>query len=213
MHANGIPISYTESGLILNYTQGINNFYYIQTFMPASYLNTEDMYLTIAQKQPVSSGVQLGDGLYELSVWPNEMFQIDFRVTSAGSNFIQLIPGAINVGMTMNNQSVVVATFNTSTIDCGLVIDAWNLLRFLSVGDRLDVWLNPMYIDINARLAPFAPRISIASSMMTGIGDMLLSSSAAQGSRVDYISVSKPHIAKRPVDPPENLYQHFTAFA
>ena len=209
MHANGIPISYTESGLILNYTRAINNFYYIQTFMPPSYLNTQDYYLTILQKQRINSGVQLGDGLYELSVWPNEQFQIDFRVTSAGSNFVQLVPGAMNIGMTMNNKSTVMATFNTSTIDCGLVIDAWNLLRFLSVGDRLDVWLNPMYIDINTKLAPFAPRVSIAKGMMNGVGDVVLSSGATDGSRVDYISVSKPDVAKRPVDPPADLYKSF----
>ena len=74
MHANGIPISYTESGMILNYTQGINNFYYINTFMPHSYMNTQDEYMTISKSTVNAFNVNLGDGLYELSVWPNEQF-------------------------------------------------------------------------------------------------------------------------------------------
>ena len=69
-----------------------------------------------------------------------------------------------------------------------------------------------MFIDINEKMDVFTPRISVTGAW-NGVGDIQVYSGAAAGSRIDYISVSKPEVAKRPYDPPANLFNAFKTAA
>lgn len=171
--------------------------------MPESYSNTEDYYATVTSGQlMVQTEMPIGDAVYEVSFWPTTnvtVFQFGIRtmvtkgvVTSGTVVSIDASKNLISILSVTDSQPTVVGTFDITTIECGLQIAAWNLLRVNSVADKVDVYFNPMYVDIDASLSPFKPRLS--ANKLTTVAGGISTLSTANDVWVDYVSASDPSV-------------------
>ena len=76
--------------------------------------------------------------------------------------------------------------FDISTLDCGYVLRAWNMLRILEDRGWFQVWFNPMWTDVeDGSLMP--PRIMYQDHAPLPVGQLLVETSAEH--RLDYVSV------------------------
>ncbi len=190
------PISYTEAGLIQSYTRGTEPFYTVNTYMPNSYNNTRDFYLTIPTDRPAQVGpTPTTNGIYELSFWPNKtssfsLYTHAVSTLATGYEFkVDLATLTLSVFRHSAGQSTELAMWSYSQMECGVVSNGWNILRVIVVGGELDVYLNPMATDA-ASADGIQPRVSAVDPTPLQAGLSIVSSTGG-GARVDYFSISK----------------------
>ena len=94
----------------------------------------------------------------------------------------------------------ILATFDMSTLDCGLASNGWNMLRVVAEGPMLSVYANPMFPEA-ASTAGIQPRISfnLEQQDFFRTGGVKLISVGEQDSpgsctRFDYVGVLDPEI-------------------
>lgn len=97
----------------------------------------------------------------------------------------------------------VLGTFDLSTLENGLVFDAWNMLRVLLDGPHITVWFNPMFPETgfvgnisDAERTPKAlpPRISVIDSQPLSPGAVIVSA-GHRPTRIDYVSALPTSVA------------------
>ena len=198
IHVDQTPISYTEAGLIQQYTKNTRPFYTVSTFMPDSFLNTQDYFLIVPRNatRPVSD-VNTADGIYELTFWPNatSVFSLWMHATptlSTGYRVTVDLPMA-KVSLTKvtdgTEKTLSEWSYNKTTLECGVITNGWNLLRVIAQMGEIDVYLNPMYTDA-ASPDGIQPRFSTVDSSALAAGRAVVASMGGV-TLVDYFSISK----------------------
>ena len=196
-------MSYTEAGLIQQYTKGTAPFLCLSTYMPDSYNFTADNYTTIGAKQPrtplceLADDEAIGDAIYELSFWPHEKYLVRLLTHASGSGnsssgyYVELVSLASNtllLSRLYNGYPTIVSRFNYSTLESGVVTDGWNLLRVVVSNGSVEVYLNPTASE--AMAGGILPRLSWTDSDPLPPGKVLLSDNGGE-LRVDYFSATK----------------------
>ena len=197
IHVDQTPISYTEAGLIQAYTKGTSPFYTVSTFMPDSYTNPQDYFLQLSSSSMPTqvSKTATSDGIYELTFWPNATSTFSLSILasadqkSAYTVSVSLPQHTLTVSRMSPDNASVLASWDYSQMECGVISNGWNLLRVIVVRGEMDVYLNPMYTDA-AGPDGVQPRVSVVDPTPLKAG---LSSVGVSGGQalVDYFSVSK----------------------
>jgi hypothetical protein len=103
---------------------------------------------------------------------------------------------------TVAGDSRTLGVFNLTTIENGLVLDAWNMLRVLLVGGEITVWFNPSFpetgfvgniSDAERIPKPLPPRLKVVDPEPAPPG-LVVVSAGRSPTRIDYISVLPPSV-------------------
>jgi hypothetical protein len=196
IHVDQTPISYTEAGLIQAYTKGTSPFYAVSTFMPDSYTNPRDFFLSVAPSKPTKlSSDPTSDGIYEVSFWPNATVTFSLYILASDNQLpsyiinVSLPTHTLTVSRAAVNNNSLLASWDYSKMECGVITNGWNLLRVVVVGGEMDVYLNPMYTDA-AGPDGIQPRVSVVDPTPLKAGMSYVGSSGGD-TLVDYHSISK----------------------
>ena len=201
------PISYTEAGLIRRYTTRHDPFLLLQTFMPDRYDNKRDYFTTMQSDSyfiPNTTAAVIGDGLYEVSFWPNASTAFSIwthasvssvngvQAVTSGYQFTVSLPDKMIYATKMTSASSMMALGNWSfaEMECGVVDNGWNIFRIVISEGEMEIYLNMMATDA---AEPFGilPRLSLVDGGQR-LQDGVMALSSENGmTRVDYVSVSR----------------------
>jgi hypothetical protein len=199
MFPDGTPISYTEAKLIKRYITGQNEFIHVETFMNEHHDTIGDQYLTVNDSTSwnVPLKTNVSDGIYEFSYWPVEGgltgFMLRVSLDSAGH-----VAASYFFAIDVTNQSIMIqkrligvapkllGTFDTSTLDCKMISDGWNIIRIVLTGGKIDLYFNPMHIDaVNGGIQP---RLTVIDDQPLAAGGVQILAMGAPV-LVDYMSI------------------------
>ncbi|CAJ1357605.1 unnamed protein product [Effrenium voratum] len=166
---DGSPVSYTEAAAIRRYITGKDEFLYFNDFLnhvpnPGS----AERFLRL--DAPFRPELTLKDGLVEMALWPDTAATVRLKLRHSAEDSYEIALDADKKTLSLSRGGKVRASFNVSSLDCGLLSGgmkelkgAWNLLRALVDGNRVQVWLNPMYPDVFPETLPVpsGPRVPI----------------------------------------------------
>jgi hypothetical protein len=162
---DGTPVSFTEAAIIRRYATGIDDFLAVDTFnsLPQASRGASKPYLVLDAQRPqysLKTVAPYACALYELSVWPGSDGDGDLEVElGQGVRVILDVDGAeLSV---QEKDGRLLASHDmraTGKPEGGVVLDSWNLLRVLVVGNvtarRIQVWFNPQLLDVTVQSAP-----------------------------------------------------------
>ena len=210
MFPDNTPVSYTEAAALRNSTTGKNDFLAFDKFLPSNnYQLTEDNYLCLYQNQsytitllPNSPPGDLTNILIETTIWLNTTIGggILFRantnnnqLTGYFAGFRSFYSSLLTLELWTENQSPqILASFNMSTLNCGLSSNGWNMLRVVVQGNMFAIYANPMYLDA-IQPEGILPRLTYIDNTFTDGTVMLVAANdntvTNECTRFDYIGV------------------------
>lgn len=238
---DGTPVSYTEAAAIRRYVTGdASNIWFLEDFLGGdTNMDSAELFRTLkAGGGSFDASVDPGPNttccpsLFEASVRPADnktIIRLDLclaRAETAGSYSV-IIDAAARTLVLADSSGRSLQSFNVSSVENGLVVGAWNMLRVRVAkpaesdepdNERVQVWINPTFGDVFPngphlpggslkRIVPMPPRIdTVARAPSSGQSASACASvSAEQGSvDLDYLSILPPTLYGEPFDPPKH---------
>lgn len=217
MYSDGTPVSHTEAAALRNWTTGRNDFLAYDAFLPDTWSFVGDSYACLAPGQTYQAALNTSSGtitdvLAETTVWLNASTGGGMLLrsgTGAGGVATGYFVGFPGGGATTSNLTVELwaadgshtqlASFNMSSLNCGLTWQGWNMLRATVVGDTVSVWANPMAPEAEAGPLGIQPRLVVQDTAGTfSSGGVALVGTGPQGTgqctRFDYIGALPPSV-------------------
>ncbi len=215
MFPDGSPVSHTEAAAVRNWTRGVNEFLAFDSFLPDTHIFNEDQYLCLKAGERYTAQLKRGvDGsrvLVETTVWLSNSTGGGIVVRSDIAGAVGYFAGWRSSHPTLSIERwesggniTTVASFDMSSLDCGLAADGWNMLRVVAEGSMISVYANPMFEDAVAAggIRPRLVYIDQSGFAFTSGGVQLVSvpSTSFQDSndgdctRFDYIGVLDPSV-------------------
>jgi len=226
---DGTPVSYTEAGAIRRYVSGNDDFLFFEDFLGGK--DNADSAEVFASLHPgdtfSTTPLHTGDVLVEASIMPSNTTVVsvglcDSLNTSCWFTRIDVANSSLSLLRSGTHEGEqVLSTFNISTLDNGIVIGAWNMVRMRFLDNRAEVWFNPMYPEVFPEgvpmpgeppkpIRPMPPRIQLdlgnASSALSSDNERFsyrVDVVAERGdANLDYMSVLPPVVYGQHFEPP-----------